>query len=227
MPLRGYARAMVRTMTEAGKVPHFYFCDEVCIDALVATRASLRAADPDKHGRLTYLPFLLKAASLALSEFPALNSQLSADGSELLRFASHNIGVAVATPTGLVVPNVKGVQAKSIQQISGEHNSSAPRVHRAIGFQRVYSPSLILFSTQSLVGGCRVGYEGCGVSVALTLYCTVMMMMMMMMVLTIMMMMSRRRRRWRKRRRGEVRMMMMKTTTTMMMVVVVVTMTRR
>jgi len=116
VPLRGYARAMVKTMTEANKVPHFYFCDEVCMDRLVATRARLRS-DPH-NARLTYLPFLVKATSLALQDFPALNSQLSQDASEMLRFSAHNIGVAVATRTGLVVPNVKNVQMKSVQQIS-------------------------------------------------------------------------------------------------------------
>jgi 2-oxoisovalerate dehydrogenase E2 component (dihydrolipoyl transacylase) len=115
--LRGYARAMVKTMKAAAAVPHFYFCDEVCMDALIALRAKLR--QDGAHERLTYLPFILKAASLALDDFPALNCQLSADESELLRFSFHNLGVAISTPAGLVVPNIKGVQRKSIQEISG------------------------------------------------------------------------------------------------------------
>lgn len=110
---------MVKTMTEASKVPHFYFCDDVCMDNLIKLRARLQTRDGSSHRRLTFLPFLLKAASLALTDFPALNSQLSADANNLLRFPSHNIGVAVATPAGLVVPNIKGVQQKSIQRISG------------------------------------------------------------------------------------------------------------
>jgi len=117
-PLRGYARAMVKSMTEASRVPHFYFCDDLCMDRLVALRTRLKA-DP-RHARLTYLPFLIKALSLAMSEYPALNSQLSGDGSEIVQFSSHNVGVAVATPSGLVVPNLKNVETKTVEEISGE-----------------------------------------------------------------------------------------------------------
>jgi len=118
-PLRGYARAMVTSMKAAAAVPHFYFCDEIRMDGLVALRARLRAEEHAPPG-LTYLPFLLKAASAALADFPALNCQLSADERELLRRRSHNLGVAIATPSGLVVPNIKGVQGKSIGQIAEE-----------------------------------------------------------------------------------------------------------
>jgi pyruvate/2-oxoglutarate dehydrogenase complex dihydrolipoamide acyltransferase (E2) component len=59
--------------------------------------------------KLTYLPFVVKALSLTLTKFPGINVSLEQGGAALLQRASHNIGVAMATSNGLVVPNVKQV----------------------------------------------------------------------------------------------------------------------
>ena len=60
LPLRGYRRAMLRSMTAAGAVPHFHLCDEVCMDALVGLREGLRGDPALNGGKLTFLPFFLK-----------------------------------------------------------------------------------------------------------------------------------------------------------------------
>ncbi|CAI7746826.1 unnamed protein product [Closterium sp. NIES-54] len=85
--------------------------------------AAKRAA-ADKAGgaaavRLTHLPILVKALSVALHDYPTLNSTLDDASFNHLRCKrSHNIGIAMATPSGLVVPNVKNCQSKSIPQIA-------------------------------------------------------------------------------------------------------------
>ena len=56
------------------------------------------------------MPIMLKALSVALLDYPVLNSSLSEDGSEITYHAAHNIGVAMDTPRGLVVPNIKGCE---------------------------------------------------------------------------------------------------------------------
>ena len=66
------------------------------------------------------MPLILKAASLALGDFPILNSSVSADETEITYHGSHNIGVAMDTPGGLLVPNIKNVQALTVEQISDE-----------------------------------------------------------------------------------------------------------
>ncbi|KAG1680788.1 hypothetical protein FOA52_008121 [Chlamydomonas sp. UWO 241] len=113
VPLRGFRRAMVKSMTAAATVPHFHYTDEVCVDALLGVRVAL-ASDPSLSGKakLTLLPLLVKALSVALFLSPA--------GDALLLHADHNIGVAMATPTGLVVPNIKRVQDLSVAQIASE-----------------------------------------------------------------------------------------------------------
>jgi 2-oxoisovalerate dehydrogenase E2 component (dihydrolipoyl transacylase) len=120
-PIRGLQRMMVKSMTAAWQTPHFGYSDEVVVDGLMQARALLRpVAERAGVPKLTYLPLLLKAASLALSQFPTLNAQLSADGQELVLRGPHNLGVAMDTPRGLIVPNVKACQDKSVLEIASE-----------------------------------------------------------------------------------------------------------
>ncbi|WOH13008.1 hypothetical protein DCAR_0832517 [Daucus carota subsp. sativus] len=118
-PLRGFHRAMVKTMTAAAKIPHFYFVEEINCDALVDLKAFFQKhSDPDvKH---TSLPILIKSLSMALKKYPLLNSRFSEESNEVTLRGSHNIGIAMATPSGLVVPNIKKVQSLSILEITKE-----------------------------------------------------------------------------------------------------------
>lgn len=116
--ITGYRRAMVRSMTEAASVPMFHYQDEVVMDALMALRQQLKT-DPALQGaKLTYLPFIIKAASIALHRFPLVNSSLVQSATELLQHSHHNIGVAMNTSGGLVVPNIKNVEQKGLVDIA-------------------------------------------------------------------------------------------------------------
>ena len=120
LPVRGLARAMARAMTTAWEAPHFGYCDEVVVDGLMAVRAALKPAAEAAGLKLSFLPIILKATSLALAAAPGLNGHVSPDASQLTQRGAHNIGVAMDTPRGLIVPNVKGVQGLSILQIAAE-----------------------------------------------------------------------------------------------------------
>jgi len=117
VPIRGYARAMVGAMTAANSVPHFLFCDDVDVGALNTLRRQLNAS---QETRYTMLPFLVKMLSQTLLHFPQANATLAPGLDELLLHRAHNVGVAMATPRGLVVPNVKNVQRLSIQEVHAE-----------------------------------------------------------------------------------------------------------
>ena len=80
------------------------------MDALYELRKELRPLAELRGVKLSFMPFIIKAASLALKRYPILNSCLSESETELTLIASHNISVAMDTPTGLIVPNVKNVQ---------------------------------------------------------------------------------------------------------------------
>jgi len=68
------------------------------------------------------MPLILKAASLALLDYPMLNAAVSKDATEITYYASHNIGIAMDTSKGLVVPVIKDLQAKSVMEIAIEIN---------------------------------------------------------------------------------------------------------
>lgn len=71
---------------------------------------------------LSLMPFFIKAASKALEKIPQLNGWLDQENQTLRVFDSHNIGIAMDTPEGLIVPNIKNVQNLSIVDIAKELN---------------------------------------------------------------------------------------------------------
>lgn len=109
-----HCRAMVRSSNDAAMVPMFHYFDDINMDPLMTLRQSLRN-DPTLQGtKLTYLPFIIKALSVTLSKIPAINACLAPEGDVLLQHHTHNIGVAMATSGGLVVPNIKQVRAGAL-----------------------------------------------------------------------------------------------------------------
>ena len=66
------------------------------------------------------LESVMQALSTAIEEFPIVNSSLNSKADALLQHSSHNIGVAMATPSGLVVPNIKNVQQRNVASIAAE-----------------------------------------------------------------------------------------------------------
>ncbi|XP_077132207.1 lipoamide acyltransferase component of branched-chain alpha-keto acid dehydrogenase complex, mitochondrial isoform X4 [Ranitomeya variabilis] len=121
-PLKGFHKAMVKTMTSALKIPHFGYCDEVDMTALVKLREDLKPWAESRGARLSFMPFFLKATSLGLLQYPILNASVDENCQNITYKAAHNIGVAMDTQQGLIVPNVKNIQVRSIFDIAVELN---------------------------------------------------------------------------------------------------------
>lgn len=101
-------------------LPHVTQFDEADITETERTRKELKA-DAEKEGvKLTPLAFVLRACVKALREFPQFNASLHPDGQQLVMKRYFNIGFAVDTPGGLVVPVIKGVEGKSLFQVARE-----------------------------------------------------------------------------------------------------------
>jgi pyruvate dehydrogenase E2 component (dihydrolipoamide acetyltransferase) len=101
-------------------VPHVTHGDEADITEIDAYRKELDTAGKEKGYRVTLLSFLLKASVSALRAFPEFNSSLSPEKDGLILKRYYNIGVAVDTPEGLVVPVIKEVDRKGIVELSQE-----------------------------------------------------------------------------------------------------------
>ena len=101
-------------------VPHVTQFDEADITDLEAFRKAQKEAAARQDIRLTFMPFLMKAVASAMAAMPEFNSSLSPDGESLIYKRYLNIGVAVDTPNGLVVPVIKDVDKKGVFELAGD-----------------------------------------------------------------------------------------------------------
>ena len=120
-PIKGIKAAMAKQMTlSMSTIPHFTYGDEVDVTALLALRAQLKPKAEARGIRLTLMPFIMKALSMAIAEYPILNSRVNDDCTEIHYQPHHNIGMAVDSKMGLIVPNIKKVETLSILEIAEE-----------------------------------------------------------------------------------------------------------
>ncbi len=101
-------------------VPHVTQFDECDITELEVFRKAQKALAEARGTKLTPLPFILKAVAYVLKELPQFCTSLSPDGETLIYKKYINIGVAVDTPDGLLVPVIKNVDQKSLWELSAE-----------------------------------------------------------------------------------------------------------
>lgn len=118
IPLTPNQAQMFKTMTRSLTIPHFLYADEINMTPLTQLRQRL-STRPSAPLKLSSLPFIVKAVSLALEDHPLLNARLDpSDPPRLTMRSNHNIGIAMATPSGLLVPVLKNVAALSILDIA-------------------------------------------------------------------------------------------------------------
>ncbi len=101
-------------------VPHVTQFDEADITELEDFRKSLKEEYEKKGVKVTFLPFLMKAVMSVLKQYPRFNASLDATGENLILKQYYNLGVAVDTPDGLVVPVVRDVDRKSLVDLAAE-----------------------------------------------------------------------------------------------------------
>lgn len=121
---------MFKTMTRSLNIPHFLYADEIDFSDLVKLRTRLNRvlsqtpSQPGQPAKLSYLPFIIKAVSMAIYQFPILNARVDIDSTtgkpSLIMRSQHNIGVAMDTPHGLLVPVIKNVGSLNIVSIAAE-----------------------------------------------------------------------------------------------------------
>ncbi|MDO6565898.1 2-oxo acid dehydrogenase subunit E2 [Alteromonas sp. 1_MG-2023] len=152
--VRGIRAAMAKQMVASvNTIPHFTVSDEVRMDKLIALRQSLKPMFEAKGIKLSFMPFFVKALSLALKEFPIINSQLNDDGSELTYFNHHNIGFAVDAKIGLLVPNVKGVENLSLFEIAQQMHTTIEQAREGKLGGEVLKGGTISISNIGAIGG--------------------------------------------------------------------------
>jgi pyruvate dehydrogenase E2 component (dihydrolipoamide acetyltransferase) len=121
IPLRGIRRKMAERMViSKHTAAHVTHVDEIDMTEIVQLRYKTKEFFEKRGGKLTYLPFIIKALIPALMQYPYLNATLDDKREEIVLKKYYNIGVATNTEQGLVVPVLKGADHKSITQLADE-----------------------------------------------------------------------------------------------------------
>jgi pyruvate dehydrogenase E2 component (dihydrolipoamide acetyltransferase) len=117
--LSGIRKTIARHMVESKhNAAHMSVTEEAEISELVKLRARHKQRFADKGVRLTYLPFILKAIAAALKRHPSLNAEMDLEHNRMIYYHRYNLGIAVDTDDGLVVPVIRDVDRRPLSEIA-------------------------------------------------------------------------------------------------------------
>jgi pyruvate dehydrogenase E2 component (dihydrolipoamide acetyltransferase) len=126
VPLTQMRRTIARRMADSTRtIPHFFLTTTVDATDLVALRTQILDQAPDDAPKVSFNDLVVRAAALALRQVPTVNVSFAED--HLVQHAHVNIGIAVATDRGLIVPVVRDVDRKSVTTIARETRDLAMR----------------------------------------------------------------------------------------------------
>ena len=153
-PIRGVKAAMAKQMTDSVfTIPHFSVSEEIEMDALIALRQQLKPQFEKQDVKLTFMPIFIKALSMALKQFPIINAQVNDACTEITYFDDHNIGMAVDSKIGLLVPNIKQVQNKSLFEVAQDVNRIVDQARAGRLSQEDLKGGTISISNIGVLGG--------------------------------------------------------------------------
>ena len=141
IPLTKIRKTISERMSQSRfTIPHTTAMDEIDVTALDAFRKKYKDLLIEENVKLTYLPFIIKAAIVALKRFPEFNSTLDEANEELILKYFYHIGIATDTDRGLMVPVVKDSDklsivelAKAIEDVSSRAKENKSAIHELRG----------------------------------------------------------------------------------------------
>ena len=134
-------------------IPHVTQFDEVDITELDRIVKILKKVNKNEDSKVSYLPFFIKAVAIILEKLNIFNSSLDEDNKSLLQKQYYNIGFAVDTPKGLLVPVIKNVNTKSIKSITIEFNKIVKKARENKLAIEEMSGGCITISSLGNIGG--------------------------------------------------------------------------
>jgi pyruvate dehydrogenase E2 component (dihydrolipoamide acetyltransferase) len=131
VPVRGLRRKIIEKMALSKRTAaHFTYVEECDVTELNEFRQKLKAEGEKRGAKMTFLPFIIKAVTIGLKEFPDLNATLVEEGgspTEIIYKKYYNIGIAVDTDDGLTVPVLKDADCKGMWEVAKEMNELAQK----------------------------------------------------------------------------------------------------
>jgi 2-oxoisovalerate dehydrogenase E2 component (dihydrolipoyl transacylase) len=150
----GLRRRIAETMQASKRrIPHFAYVEEIDVTDLEALRAELNGAHAEARGRLSLLPFLMRALVQALPAYPQVNATFDDEAGVVTRHAAVHIGVATQTPAGLVVPVVRHAEALDLWGAAREVARLAAAARAGKATREELSGSTITLTSLGRLGG--------------------------------------------------------------------------
>ncbi len=154
VPVIGLRRRIARQMQESKRrIPHFTYVEEVDVTELEALRARLNATRAAERGRLTLLPFLMRAVVLAVREFPQINARFDDDSGVVTRHGAVHLGIATQTPGGLMVPVLRHAETFDLWGSAAEVARLAEGARSGKALREELSGSTITITSLGALGG--------------------------------------------------------------------------
>ena len=149
----GLRRQIALRMRESLRIPHFTYVEEIDVTELEALRAQLNDEHGKERGRLTVLPFLMRAIVLAMPSFPQMNARFDDEKGIVTRYGAVHIGVAAQTEAGLMVPVVRHAEARDLWSCAAEVTRLAEAARSGKATRDELSGSTITITSLGPLGG--------------------------------------------------------------------------
>ncbi len=149
----GLRRQIALRMRDSLRIPHFTYVEEIDVTELEALRAQLNDERGKERGRLTVLPFLMRAIVLAVSSFPQMNARFDDEKGIATRYGAVHIGVATQTESGLMVPVVRHAEARDVWSCAAEVVRLAEAARSGKATRDELSGSTITITSLGPLGG--------------------------------------------------------------------------
>ncbi|MFK0093337.1 dihydrolipoamide acetyltransferase family protein [Pseudomonas sp. NPDC090592] len=150
----GLRRKIAQRMQDAKRrVAHFSYVEEIDVTALEALRQQLNSKHGDSRGKLTLLPFLVRALVVALRDFPQINATYDDEAQVITRHGAVHVGIATQGDNGLMVPVLRHAEAGSLWANAGEISRLAFAARSNKASREELSGSTITLTSLGALGG--------------------------------------------------------------------------
>jgi 2-oxoisovalerate dehydrogenase E2 component (dihydrolipoyl transacylase) len=154
VPVIGLRRKIAQRMQDAKRrVAHFSYVEEIDVTALEALRQQLNSKHGDSRGKLTLLPFLVRALVVALRDFPQINATYDDEAQIITRHGAVHVGIATQGDNGLMVPVLRHAEAGSLWANAGEISRLANAARNNKANREELSGSTITLTSLGALGG--------------------------------------------------------------------------
>ncbi len=150
----GLRRRIAEKMQDAKRrIPHFSYVEETDVTALEDLRQHLNGQYAASRGKLTVLPFIMRALVMAIRDFPQINARFNDDDGIVVRHGAAHIGIATQTDNGLMVPVVRHAETMDLWQTGAEVKRIAGAARDGSAKSKELSGSTITITSLGPIGG--------------------------------------------------------------------------